>query len=78
MESVNCLVSSRGTLLRADVRQLLLLWMDELEWCQVQGQVMVKCQLSGTPECKFGMNDKLVMNHDGQSYGAAAVTGRLL
>ncbi|EER03432.1 AP-2 complex subunit mu, putative [Perkinsus marinus ATCC 50983] len=59
VESVNCLVSSRGTLLRADV----------------QGQVMVKCQLSGTPECKFGMNDKLVMNHDGQSYGAAAVTG---
>ena len=46
IESVNVLVSTKGTLLKADV----------------QGQVMVKCQLSGMPECKFGMNDKLVMS----------------
>lgn len=46
IESVNVLLSKKGTLLKADV----------------QGQVMVKCQLSGMPECKFGMNDKLVMN----------------
>jgi AP-2 complex subunit mu-1 len=46
IENVNVLLSKKGTLLKADV----------------QGQVMVKCQLSGMPECKFGMNDKLVMN----------------
>lgn len=46
IENVNVLLSKKGTLLKADVL----------------GQVMVKCQLSGMPECKFGLNDKLVMN----------------
>lgn len=46
IESVNVLLSRKGTLLKADV----------------QGQVMVACALSGMPECKFGMNDKVVMN----------------
>jgi AP-2 complex subunit mu-1 len=45
VESVNVLLSRKGTLLKSDV----------------QGQVLVKCALSGMPECKFGMNDKLVM-----------------
>jgi AP-2 complex subunit mu-1 len=49
VESVNCLISTKGTLLKSDVL----------------GQIMVKCQLSGMPECKFGMNDKLVMNPAG-------------
>eukprot|EP01017_Pseudomicrothorax_dubius_P027424 TRINITY_DN3159_c0_g2_i2.p2 TRINITY_DN3159_c0_g2~~TRINITY_DN3159_c0_g2_i2.p2 ORF type:complete len:257 (+),score=72.98 TRINITY_DN3159_c0_g2_i2:40-771(+) len=30
----------------------------------VTGQVLVKCQLSGMPECKFGMNDKLLMQRE--------------
>jgi AP-2 complex subunit mu-1 len=51
IENVNVLVSKKGTLLKADV----------------QGSVMVKCQLSGMPECKFGMNDKLVMTKAGAS-----------
>lgn len=51
VESVNCLVSTKGTLLKSDVL----------------GQIMVKCQLSGMPECKFGMNDKLVMNTGGNN-----------
>jgi len=46
IESVNVLYSNKGNLLGADV----------------VGQIMVKCLLSGMPECKFGMNDKLVMN----------------
>ena len=50
IESVNVLLSRKGTLLKADV----------------QGQVMVACALSGMPECKFGMNDKLVMNKGGE------------
>lgn len=45
VESVNVLLSQRGQVLRADV----------------SGQILVKCLLSGMPECKFGMNDKLVM-----------------
>lgn len=34
-----------GTVLRADV----------------DGQVLMRAYLSGTPECKFGLNDKLVL-----------------
>ena len=45
IESVNVLISFKGTILRADVA----------------GSVKVKCQLTGMPECKFGMNDKLLM-----------------
>lgn len=46
-------MSVKGTILRADV----------------SGQVMVKCQLSGMPECKFGMNDKLLMEKEPQRPG---------
>ncbi|KAF8820909.1 mu1 adaptin [Cardiosporidium cionae] len=46
VEQVNMLVSQGGQLLRADVT----------------GQIMVKSMLSGMPECKFGMNDKLIIN----------------
>lgn len=34
-----------GTILRADV----------------DGQILMRAYLSGTPECKFGLNDKLVL-----------------
>lgn len=27
----------------------------------VDGQIMMRAYLSGTPECKFGLNDKLVL-----------------
>ena len=37
-----------GTILRADVN----------------GQIVVKCHLSDMPECKFGMNDKLLMQKE--------------
>ena len=60
IESVNVLLSSKGTLLRADV----------------SGQIMVKCLLSGMPECKFGMNDKLVManaNVEGKSVASGSL-----
>ncbi|GAA93418.1 uncharacterized protein L969DRAFT_96056 [Mixia osmundae IAM 14324] len=46
IESVNLLVSSTGTVLRADV----------------DGQILMRAYLSGTPECKFGLNDKLVLD----------------
>lgn len=34
-----------GSILRADV----------------DGQILMRAYLSGTPECKFGLNDKLVL-----------------
>jgi AP-2 complex subunit mu-1 len=51
VENVNILMSSKRERLRADV----------------SGQILVKCQLSGMPECKFGMNDKLIMSSDSRS-----------
>ena len=45
IESVNLLMSKEGAILRADV----------------DGQIMMRAYLSGTPECKFGLNDKLVL-----------------
>lgn len=46
IENVNILMSAKRERLKADV----------------SGQIQVKCNLSGMPECKFGMNDKLVMS----------------
>ncbi|KAG8908525.1 hypothetical protein FRB99_005885 [Tulasnella sp. 403] len=46
VESVNLLMSAKGTILRADV----------------DGHIMMRAYLSGTPECKFGLNDKLVLD----------------
>jgi AP-2 complex subunit mu-1 len=46
IETVNLLMSSKGTVLRADV----------------DGQILMRAYLSGTPECKFGLNDKLVLD----------------
>ena len=45
IEFVNVLLSTRGIVLKADAL----------------GKVVVKTQLSGMPECKFGINDKLVL-----------------
>jgi len=52
----------------------------------VAGRVVMKSYLSGMPECKFGINDKLVMDAKGRSttddlskaYVAASLTDRLL
>lgn len=58
IESVNVLLSSRGTVLKADVL----------------GRVCVKALLSGMPECKFGVNDKLLMRGQNSSTtGSTAV-----
>jgi len=46
IETVNLLMSSKGTVLRADV----------------DGQILMRAYLSGTPECRFGLNDKLVLD----------------
>ncbi|KAJ2908980.1 clathrin associated protein complex medium subunit [Coemansia aciculifera] len=54
IESVNLIMSAKGTVLRADV----------------QGQIVMRSFLSGMPECKFGLNDKLVLDRDTNNTGA--------
>lgn len=51
LESVNLLMSPQGQILSA----------------HVAGRVVMKSYLSGMPECKFGINDKLVMDAKGRS-----------
>src|SRR5690242_8289476 len=48
IEDVNLLMSATGTVLRADVN----------------GQIVMRAYLSGTPECKFGLNDRLTLGED--------------
>lgn len=43
VEQVNMLMSSKGSVLR----------------CDVNGKIMLKCFLSGMPDVKVGLNDKL-------------------
>jgi len=58
LESVNLLISTSGQVLRNDV----------------SGKVMMKTQLSGMPECKFALNDKLSIDADGGGGGRRART----
>jgi len=51
LEAVNLLMSSKGAVLRSDV----------------SGKIIMKTYLTGMPECKFGMNDKLVMEKEAKS-----------
>ena len=39
----------------------------------VDGQIMMRAYLSGTPECKFGLNDKLVLEKKSVSWQAVVV-----
>ncbi|KAJ2769152.1 clathrin associated protein complex medium subunit [Coemansia nantahalensis] len=55
IESVNLILSAKGTVLRADV----------------QGQIVMRSFLSGMPECKFGLNDKLVLEAPDSAVAAA-------
>jgi AP-2 complex subunit mu-1 len=48
IEDVNLLLSATGTVLRADV----------------SGHVVMRAYLSGQPECKFGLNDRLTVGED--------------
>ncbi|KAI3475326.1 hypothetical protein L1887_63304 [Cichorium endivia] len=49
IEDVNLLVSANGTVLRADVN----------------GAIEMRAYLSGMPECKFGLNDRLTLGENG-------------
>ena len=60
IEQVNLLVSSTRTILNADV----------------EGRIVLKCCLSGEPECIFGFNDKLFLQ--GHSEGRRQPRGDAL
>ncbi|KIL67004.1 hypothetical protein M378DRAFT_123224 [Amanita muscaria Koide BX008] len=49
VETVNLSMSAKGTILRADV----------------DAHIQMRAYLTGTPECKFGLNDKLVIDKNG-------------
>ncbi len=53
IEKVNISFSPEGESLRSDV----------------QGEIKVKCELSGMPECTFGVNDKLIFQREGSAEG---------
>lgn len=53
IEDVNLLMSATGTVLRADV----------------SGHIMMRAYLTGTQECKFGLNDQLLLNQAGDTGG---------
>ncbi|KAI9700272.1 MAG: hypothetical protein M1836_002286 [Candelina mexicana] len=59
IEDVNLLMSATGTVLRADVN----------------GQIVMRAYLSGTPECKFGLNDRLLLDGDNLSHPAGNKAG---
>lgn len=47
-ENVTMIASMNGAILRSEVN----------------GKVMMKTALTGMPECKFGLNEKLIMDRD--------------
>ncbi|KAF3925561.1 Stonin-2 [Orbilia brochopaga] len=51
IEDVNLLMSATGTVLKEDVT----------------GQIIMRAYLSGVPECKFGLNDRLLLDDTGIS-----------
>ena len=59
IEEVNLLMSATGTVLRADVN----------------GQIVMRAYLSGTPECKFGLNDRLLLDGDSAAGPVGNVAG---
>lgn len=60
LEAVNLLMSAKGTVLRGDV----------------SGKIMMKTFLTGMPECKFGLNDKVVIEKEAQKNARMGVPKR--
>lgn len=58
-ETVTLQMSSTGQVLRSEIL----------------GRVMMKALLSGMPECKFGLNDKLIMEKEGSAQNTNASGG---
>ncbi|KAK0836679.1 clathrin associated protein complex medium subunit [Friedmanniomyces endolithicus] len=61
IEDVNLLVSATGTVLRADVN----------------GSIEMRAYLTGTPECKFGLNDRLTLGENGADTSLGGAVGNI-
>ncbi|KAK3048914.1 clathrin associated protein complex medium subunit [Extremus antarcticus] len=59
IEDVNLLVSASGTVLRADVN----------------GAIEMRAYLTGMPECKFGLNDRLTLGENGADVSLGGPVG---
>ncbi|CAF2142502.1 unnamed protein product [Brassica napus] len=62
VESVNLLMSSKGNVLR----------------CDVTGKVLMKCFLSGMPDLKLGLNDKLGLEKESEMKSRPAKSGKTI
>jgi AP-2 complex subunit mu-1 len=59
LESVNMLVSTTGSVLRHDV----------------SGKIMMRTQLTGMPECKINLNDKLIIGRKAPAAKSSSASG---
>eukprot|EP00842_Homolaphlyctis_polyrhiza_P002462 jgi/Hompol1/3216/HPOL_001534-RA len=64
IESINLIMSPKGTVLRSDV----------------SGQIVMRAYLTGMPECKIGLNDKVLLEREGKTttsskHGATGASG---
>ncbi|OIW10308.1 hypothetical protein TanjilG_28059 [Lupinus angustifolius] len=62
VESVNLLMSSKGSVLR----------------CDVTGKVLMKCFLSGMPDLKLGLNDKIGLEKESQLKSRPTKSGKTI
>ncbi|KAF3339133.1 AP-2 complex subunit mu [Carex littledalei] len=62
VESVNLLMSSKGSVLR----------------CDVTGKVLMKCFLSGMPDLKLGLNDKIGLEKESQMKSRPVKSGKTI
>ncbi|PPS00177.1 hypothetical protein GOBAR_AA20502 [Gossypium barbadense] len=62
VESVNLLMSSKGSVLR----------------CDVTGKILMKCFLSGMPDLKLGLNDKIGLEKESQMKSRPAKSGKTI
>ncbi|KAL2322904.1 hypothetical protein Fmac_027283 [Flemingia macrophylla] len=62
VESVNLLMSSKGSVLR----------------CDVTGKILMKCFLSGMPDLKLGLNDKIGLEKEAQLKSRPTKSGKTI
>ncbi|KAG5540105.1 hypothetical protein RHGRI_020363 [Rhododendron griersonianum] len=62
VESVNLLMSSKGSVLR----------------CDVTGKILMKCFLSGMPDLKLGLNDKIGLEKESQIKSRPTKSGKTI
>ena len=73
VESVNLLMSSKGLLcstwymsLKSSSLLHYFLFIGSVLRCDVTGKILMKCFLSGMPDLKLGLNDKIGLENESQ------------